>query len=134
MAWYLTVWHGLTQAALGSFLVLVLGCLAAGLCRQPVRRLRVAELTLLGGLLGPCLGWLPGWPRWPVGWSLGSSAAVELPTESAEEGNGQAQMGQANSPALPVTILATPSASPQSAEVPVPRATPEAVTPQRPVA
>src|SRR5262245_1793849 len=101
MAWHLTVWNGLAQAALSSFLVLGLGCLAAGLCRQPVRRLRVVELTLVGCLLVPILGRLPGWPRWPVGWPLASSGVIDFPAESAGRDNGQVQTVRGGSPALP---------------------------------
>ena len=60
MAWHIGIWHWLAQAALGSALVLACGCLAARLARQPVRRLRLLELTLLGCLAAPWLGMVPG--------------------------------------------------------------------------
>src|SRR5437660_729294 len=43
MAWHVTLWHWLAHAALGSFLVLAVGCLAVRPVRQPVRRLRLAR-------------------------------------------------------------------------------------------
>ena len=63
MAWHVSLWHWLAHAALGAFLVLAVGCPAVRLCRQPVRRLRLAELTLLGCLLAPWLSLAPGLPR-----------------------------------------------------------------------
>jgi beta-lactamase regulating signal transducer with metallopeptidase domain/protocatechuate 3,4-dioxygenase beta subunit len=54
------------QAAAGTLAILTLGSLAAGRCRQPVRRARLVMLTLLGGLLVPAFGTLPLAPRWSV--------------------------------------------------------------------
>jgi hypothetical protein len=74
MAWqthFLSWW---AHAALGAFLLLAAGCLAVRLCPQPVRRLRLAELTLLGCLLAPWLSLVPGLPRYELGW-LGASPA-----------------------------------------------------------
>src|SRR5438876_12097610 len=68
MAWHTPVWYWLAHAALGSFLILVLGSLAVRLCREPARRIRLIELTLLGALLVPWLSLLPGMPRWSLGW------------------------------------------------------------------
>ena len=57
MAWHISLWHWLAHAALSGFLLLAVGCLALRPVRQPVRRLRLAELTLFGCLLAP---WLSG--------------------------------------------------------------------------
>jgi beta-lactamase regulating signal transducer with metallopeptidase domain/protocatechuate 3,4-dioxygenase beta subunit len=85
MAWHIPFWHWLVHAALGGLLVLGAGCLAAALCRQPVRRLRLIELTLCGCLLTPWLSLLSGLPQWSLGW-LGPSekpAVARLPDEPA---------------------------------------------------
>src|SRR5262245_43219509 len=66
MSWHISVWYWLLHAALGSFLILGSACLAALVCRQPVRRLRLIELTLAGCLLVPWLVLVPGLPRWPI--------------------------------------------------------------------
>ncbi len=68
MAWHVTLWHWLAHAAVAGSLVLAVGCLAVRRVRQPVRRLRLAELTLLGCLLAPWLSLLPGLPRFSLGW------------------------------------------------------------------
>ncbi|HKB40224.1 MAG TPA: M56 family metallopeptidase [Gemmataceae bacterium] len=78
MAWHTPVWYWLAHAALGSFVVLALGALAVRLCREPARRIRLIELTLLGCLLVPWLSRLPGTARWSLGW-LGAP-----PTEDVE--------------------------------------------------
>jgi beta-lactamase regulating signal transducer with metallopeptidase domain/protocatechuate 3,4-dioxygenase beta subunit len=64
MAWHLDVVNLLAQAALGGTLVLAAGFVAVRACRQPVRRIRLTELTLLGLLLVPFssrVSWLPHW-------------------------------------------------------------------------
>ena len=59
MAWQISFLYWLAHAALGAFLLLAAGCLAVRLCRQPVRRLRLAEFTLLGCLMAPWLSLVP---------------------------------------------------------------------------
>jgi hypothetical protein len=68
MVWHINFLHWLAHAALSAFLLLAVGCLAVRLCRQAVRRLRLAELTLLGCLLAPWLYLLPGLPHYALGW------------------------------------------------------------------
>jgi hypothetical protein len=68
MAWHEIAWNWLVQTALGDFLVLTAGCLAVRICRQPVRRLRLIALTLAGCAIVPCLGQVPGVPRWLIHW------------------------------------------------------------------
>ena len=66
MSWHVPVWLWLAHTALGGSVVLLLGCLAVRLIRQPALRLRVAELTLLGCLLVPFASSLPFLPRYSV--------------------------------------------------------------------
>jgi beta-lactamase regulating signal transducer with metallopeptidase domain/protocatechuate 3,4-dioxygenase beta subunit len=68
MIWHIPVWTWLAHAAVGTLLVLAAGCLGAALSRQPVRKLRLIELTLLGCLLAPWLSLLSGLPQWSLGW------------------------------------------------------------------
>jgi beta-lactamase regulating signal transducer with metallopeptidase domain/uncharacterized GH25 family protein len=75
MAWHISVCQWLAQAALVSFLILAAGCLAVQACRQPIRRLRLIELTLAGCLIVPWLTLLPGLPGWTV-------ARLDLPGDS----------------------------------------------------
>jgi len=67
MEWQIFAWSRLADAAAGGLIVLAAGSLAARFCRQPVRRVRLVVLTLLGGLAVPCLGALPAVPRWSAG-------------------------------------------------------------------
>jgi len=69
---------------MGGFLVLGGGCLAARLCRQPVRRLRLIELTLLGCLVVPWLGLVPGLPQWSLGWMAVPDAEDNLTAQPDE--------------------------------------------------
>jgi beta-lactamase regulating signal transducer with metallopeptidase domain/protocatechuate 3,4-dioxygenase beta subunit len=82
MTWHIESWLWLANAAVGGFLVLGLGCLAARFCRQPVRRLRLLELTLLGCLVVPWLGLASGWPRWSLG-VLATPAEEDVESPSA---------------------------------------------------
>jgi beta-lactamase regulating signal transducer with metallopeptidase domain/protocatechuate 3,4-dioxygenase beta subunit len=67
VAWHLPVTVWLAQAALGGFLVLAIGCVAVNACRQPVRRVRLIELTLLTSLFVPWVSRLPWLPHWSTG-------------------------------------------------------------------
>ncbi len=68
MAWHTPVWHWLAHGALWGLLFLVAGSLALRLVREPARRIRLVELTLLACLLAPWAGYLPGVSRWSLGW------------------------------------------------------------------
>ncbi len=57
----------LANAAVGGTIVLVLGSLAAWLCKRPAERARVVVLTFLGGLIVPCVAYLPIAPKWFAG-------------------------------------------------------------------
>jgi beta-lactamase regulating signal transducer with metallopeptidase domain len=72
------VWRLLAHAAVDGFLILGLGCLAVYWCRQPIRRLRLIELTLLGALLVPCTTLLPGIPSLSLGWLDSPSPTTAL--------------------------------------------------------
>jgi beta-lactamase regulating signal transducer with metallopeptidase domain/uncharacterized GH25 family protein len=86
MTWHVPVFHWLANAALGGFLLLGAGCLAVRCCRQPVRRLRLIELTLLGCLLVPWLSRVPGLPHWSAG-LLGAPPADDPPALSVTSGS-----------------------------------------------
>src|SRR5439155_18047028 len=79
MAWYLVVWQWLAHAAVGSLLILAVGGLAVRLCRQPVQRLRVIELALVGCLIAPWLSLLPDLPHWSAGVLSTPGTAEESP-------------------------------------------------------
>src|SRR5438132_14434281 len=79
MAWHIPFGVWLAHAALGGLLVFGAGCLAARLCREPVRRLRLIELTLLGCLLVPWLSLVSGLPQWSLGWLASSEPVAETP-------------------------------------------------------
>jgi beta-lactamase regulating signal transducer with metallopeptidase domain/5-hydroxyisourate hydrolase-like protein (transthyretin family) len=66
----------LAQAALVGSVLLAAGCLGAVLCRQPVRRLRLMELTLVGCLLAPAVTLLPGLPRLALPWPAVQESAI----------------------------------------------------------
>ena len=53
----------LVHSALMSLIVLLIGSGAVLLSGQPIRRLRIIELTLLGCLVAPWLGMVPGYPQ-----------------------------------------------------------------------
>lgn len=68
MSWGESLGAWLAGSALASLVVLAIGSGALLICRQPVRRLRIIELSLLGCLVVPWLGTIPGYPQW--GFSL----------------------------------------------------------------
>jgi beta-lactamase regulating signal transducer with metallopeptidase domain len=85
MAWQSSFLYWLAHAALGAFLLLAVGCLAVRLCRQPVRRQRLAELTLLGCLLVPWLNLVPGLPHYALGWLEASRAEPAVSAPGADQ-------------------------------------------------
>ena len=68
MAWQLSALNGLVHLALAGSLFLAAGCLAVLCYRQPVRRVRLIELTTLGALLLPVASQVSWLPRWSTGW------------------------------------------------------------------
>src|SRR5262245_6534827 len=84
MTWHTPVWHWLTHAALGSLILLAVGGLAVRLCREPARKIRLIELTLLGCLLSPWVGGLALLPQWRLGW-LDTPAPEPAPPPAAGE-------------------------------------------------
>src|SRR4051812_839074 len=58
---------GLAHAAVGGTVLLTAGLLAVLCCRQPVRRIRLIELTLLGALAVPFVSHSPWLPHWSMG-------------------------------------------------------------------
>jgi beta-lactamase regulating signal transducer with metallopeptidase domain len=84
MAWHIPIWNWLIHAALGGLFLLAGGCLAARLCRQPVRRLRVIELTLLACLVVPWLHLVPGLPQWSLGWVASAQSTTRQSAPASE--------------------------------------------------
>src|SRR5262249_34683857 len=62
---------------LGSFLLLCGSYLALRLCREPVRRLRLIELTLLACLIVPWVRLVPVLPEWPLRWLPAVEKTIE---------------------------------------------------------
>jgi len=58
----------LAHAAIASLATTIVGSAAALVCRQPARRIRLIELTLVICVLGPLLWMIPGMPNWRVPW------------------------------------------------------------------
>ena len=79
----------LADSAAGGLIVLAAGSLAAGLCRQPVRRARLIVLSLLGAMAVPALGALPVAPRWSAGLPAAPAAILARadPAAPAEAGS-----------------------------------------------
>src|SRR5262249_45197665 len=102
MTWYISVSYWLAHAAVGGFLLLSAGCLAVWVCRQPVRRLRLIEVTLIGCLLLPLVYRLPGLPQW----SMGLLTVPQTDREVPPTGTGEpAMIAEANgSLATPLVV------------------------------
>jgi beta-lactamase regulating signal transducer with metallopeptidase domain len=103
---YILALRWLAHAAVGGFIVLVVGSVAAKLCRQPVRRARVVVLTLLVGFAVPWLGILPDTPKWSAGFVLafrvgGAPSLVRMPTVPPPAG----QPGSIELPQGPVALI-----------------------------
>src|SRR5262249_59728798 len=75
---------------------------AAALRRQPVRRLRLIELTVLGCLLTPWLSLLSGLPQW----SLGVLSGPESPAVTAAPDNRAGEHGFEDRERLDRAVLA----------------------------
>jgi beta-lactamase regulating signal transducer with metallopeptidase domain/protocatechuate 3,4-dioxygenase beta subunit len=112
MTWDVTALNWLAHVALGSSCFLIAGSIAVCCWRQPARKVRLIEWTLLGSLLMPGLVALEFLPRWHFGWwrpetprpaslreSLQPAAAVSVrqsdvvtlvPSPSTQEGIGSA--------------------------------------------
>jgi hypothetical protein len=78
MIWHTGILSWLLHASVGGTFVLVAGLLAVHWCRQPIRRIRLIELTLLGALVVPCASHVSWLPHWSVGW-------LTMPTLPAAE-------------------------------------------------
>ena len=116
MTWQFSVLQWLVHAALGGFVFLALGCVAVRFCRQPVRRLRLIELTLLGCLLVPWVNQLPGMPQWFLGWiDLGSPPPAAVSSTSTSE-----SVTEGFAVSLPQSPLQTTVLNPQKNETVAP--------------
>jgi beta-lactamase regulating signal transducer with metallopeptidase domain len=131
MAWNLAILQWLIHAALGGCVFLTIGCLAVCFCKQPVRRLRLIELTLLGCLVVPWLNQFPGLPHWSLGWlnfaapAVGDAAVAQTEEPTLEHSeSAPAALAPANLLAVkpieePGPALANPPApAPQSVNEP----------------
>lgn len=92
MTWHLTLLNWLIHTGLADFGLLLVGALAVAWRRQPIQRIRIIELTFAAALLVPCVGRLPGIPRWSAGWLTlepvaAASPDTSQPTASAAESN-----------------------------------------------
>src|SRR6185369_9754549 len=74
----------LVRMTVGSLLLLVLATIAVLLIRQPARRIRVIQGTLIGLVALPLLMLVPGYPRWQILPALDATAAAPLPEEPAD--------------------------------------------------
>lgn len=107
MTWHLSFLYWLIHSALSTLLLLAAGCLAVQLCRQPVRRLRVVELTLLGCLLAPWLNFAPGLPHFTLGWLKSAPEETTTPTSADRAApKFDASESARETPPLPVAALA----------------------------
>ena len=67
MTWHILNWHWLVNTACSGFVILGIAVVSVHFCRQPVRKLRLIQLTLIGCLLVPWLNRLPGMPQLSIG-------------------------------------------------------------------
>ena len=68
MPWSESLYWWLVYSAVLSMIVLACGGCAMLLYHQPSRRLRIIELTLVGCLVAPWLGAIPGYPQLAIRW------------------------------------------------------------------
>jgi beta-lactamase regulating signal transducer with metallopeptidase domain len=109
MTWHLWAWLWLAHLAVGGSLFLAVGCLAVRLCRHPVRRIRLIELTLVGSLLVPLLAQVPALPHWSLGWLPADTPASLPPSEAPPDESASAAPSEAFRPAAPLALQATAS-------------------------
>ncbi|HWY88772.1 MAG TPA: M56 family metallopeptidase, partial [Gemmataceae bacterium] len=118
MNWHVAIVNGLAHAAVGGTLFLAAGFLAVLLCRQPIRRIRLIELTLLGSLAVPVASQLPWLPHWSTG-------LLDLSTPVAK------MQGAADSRAEPIAAMSAPIPMVPANTAPAATPLPERVAPQR---
>lgn len=63
MAWYVAIYDAVVHSAVAGFVLLGLATAALATIRQPARRIRVIEMTLVALLALPFLALIPGYPR-----------------------------------------------------------------------
>jgi beta-lactamase regulating signal transducer with metallopeptidase domain len=78
----------LTESALMSLILSVLGSAAVLCCRQPVRRMRIIVMTLAACLLAPLFNLIPGLPHWSLprtvtATAVATSASRRPPTDTS---------------------------------------------------
>jgi len=94
------LYDALIRTAIASFAVTIVGTTVALLCRQPARRIRVIELTMVTCLLAPWLWLVPGVPNWsvplPKGTGVEPIAAAVLQHEMGVSSNPNDHIRDAN--------------------------------------
>jgi beta-lactamase regulating signal transducer with metallopeptidase domain len=121
MNWQIPIENFVARALLSGLAISMVGVLVALAFRQPARKLRVLELTILGCLLAPLIPFFPGLPRWsilpetalrpianlPAEQTLTiAEPVVEVPTPGPGPGPGPGPAIGAPVPALPARQIA----------------------------
>ncbi len=110
----------LVTSAFAVLLVVSAGSLATRLCRQPVHRVQVILLTLIGALIAPWLSLLPAIPHWsadvlpaePARRQFVSAASSSMPQPQAIERSTETTAN----PVRPIANRAQPAKMPPAAE------------------
>lgn len=114
-----SLYWSLVYSVLVSLVVLTVGSGVVLLYRQPARQLRIIELTLVGCLIVPWLGMIPGYPQLTVGWR--HAVAPEQHGIIAPPSVGQIVVPPA--PQTDLVPLAVPNVSSQSITEPIGKST-----------
>lgn len=129
MAWHLGALTWLAHAAVGGSLFLAVGCLAVALCRQPVRRILLIELSLAGALLLPWATALPWLPHCSIGWLDLAEPAAQAPTMAESPAAPPGPRTMASYPLVSESrALASAAPPPPLAAAPTPPASAETAT------
>ena len=123
MGWHIAVLPWLAHAVIGGSVFLLAGAVAVRLSRQPIRRIRLIEITLAGTLAVPWVSQLAWLPHWSTG-LLASLAPVDIAPPPAPTHTGaslalvaplpddisQARPNASPIPAAPAPVNAAPPA------------------------
>jgi beta-lactamase regulating signal transducer with metallopeptidase domain/uncharacterized GH25 family protein len=83
MDWQIPIGNFLARALLSGLAISLVGVVVASAFRQPARKLRVLELTILACLVAPVIPLLPGLPRWSILPEAAIRPIPSLPSEPA---------------------------------------------------
>jgi len=103
MTWDVSALNWLVHVTLGGSFLLIAGSITVRCGRQPARKIRVIEWTLLGSLLMPGLVALEFMPRWHFGW-WGTQAPR---TEALRESPGSSVGMSLRQPPVGITSAST---------------------------